>query len=613
MLLKALLQKQNRPFKCPQKKTAATLPLPTKVVPRATYKQEGKQNKNQAATKALNKSHFHHKSHSSSSSSECCSETLDLLGQINETTQADLEIDQEILDILQTQCINYIRHVSYVISKPGYYRLACDLVFNPTADAANAITVDSGVTDVNIDFANYTLSMSASSTKADNNGILIESDCENVVIHDGSIVGFSASSIRGYTGLNTIVVNDMILEGIPGNGGNRMIIETVASGVNFGPIIEDPTAIAPTPGTPVSNNIILTNLEINDFFVNNTDIVDQALWGIALFYCNDIEITGVQVSELTNNGSVVNLNGNTLGFGIDFCTNVLCRFCTGNDITSNSPDNPVAGGVVGDAAGAFYITCQRVQNYDCSYSNNVGTRRGGGLVWVGTSDFIAERCVADSNIVVDQTAAGVQSHFGFEAVGDFDPFDFCRRGVIKDCHVLNMPTAFIANGAIDVVFEDCEALAGNLVANSTILTEGFEAADADGVTFKNCIASGFTVPNPTNRGGIRIVAASTNINILGCKSTKGAIGIFVANGCTHVVADSNEVAFNTEFGIQDTTSPGITPNLYIRNVAFANPTNYSVPHGANASFAVVQLTQNAPYPLYTAPNASPLSNFDLEP
>lgn len=515
----------------------------------------------------------------------------------------------------KTQCVNFITSVPYEISAPGYYRLVCDLVFSPTDDGTNAITVDEDLTDVTIDFAQFALSMDPAATTADNNGILISEGCQNIVIHDGTIEGFSASQIRGYDSLDTIEVKNMILKGIPASiGGSRMVDETVAAGVNFGPIAEDPTAAAPTPGTPISNNIKLTNLEINDFLLDNTDIADQALWGVALFYCNDIEITGVNVSQLTNNGSVVNLNGNTLGFGINFCTNAICRFCTGNDITSKSPNNPVAGGVVGDAGGAFYIACQRVQNYDCSYSNNVGTRRGGGLVWVGTSDYVAQRCVADSNIVVDQTATGVMSHFGFEAVGGFGPFDFCRRGVIKDCHVLNMPTAFIANGAIDAVFEDCTALAGNLVANSTILTEGFEAAAADGVTFKNCIASGFTVPNPTNRGGIRIVSACNNINILGCKSTKGAVGIFVAAGCTNVVADSNEVAFNTEFGIQDTT-PTQTHNLYIRNVAFANPTNYAV-NTANANFAVVQSSQAANFPPYTQtiPNMpSPLSNFDIRP
>ena len=475
--------------------------------------------------------------------------------------------------------------------------------------------IDENLTEVTIDFAQYTLSMDPTATTADNNGILINEGCRNVVINSGTIEGFSASQIRGYDSLDTILVKDMILKGIPGsNGGSRMVNETVAAGVNFGPVTEDPTAPLPTPGTAISNNILLTNLEINDFFVDTTDIDDQALWGVALFSCNNIEITNVHVSELTNNGSVVNLNGNTEGFGVNFSTNVLCRFCTGNDITSNSPDNPDVGGVVGDAVGMIYVACERVQNYDCSYSNNVGTRRGGGLTWVGTSDYVAERCVADSNIVMDPTATGVMSHFGFEAVGDFFVFDVCQRGLIKDCHVLNMPTAFIADGAADVVFEDCTAIAGNLVANSAILTEGFEAVDADGVTFKNCIASGFTVPNPTTRGGIRIVAPANNINILGCKSTRGAIGIYVADGCPNVVADSNEVAFNTEFGIQDKT-PTQTPNLYIRNVAFANSTNYSV-NTANANFAVVQTSQSANFPPYnqTTPNMpSPLSNFDIQP
>lgn len=500
-----------------------------------------------------------------------------------------------------------INKVPYNIKSSGVYTLCRDLVFHPTVDGTNAITIDQGVTDVNIEFAGYTLSMDADSTTADNFGILINAQCENILIHGGTIHGFSASQIRGYDRLNTIEVRNMILKGIPeANGGQRMVNESFTSGVNFGPVVEF-QRFEPDP-TIVSNNIILKNLIINDIFLANLDIADQSAWGVALFACHDVEVDHVYVSNITNNSLTEFNNGGTLAFGFNLCTNCVSRFCTGNDITSFAPD--FEGSVVGDAAGMNYIVCDRTENYDCSYNNCVGTRRSQGLVWVGSNDFVAERCVAAGSFVVDPTAPGVMSRFAFEVVGDFGPFAVCQRGVLRDCQVLNMPTAFIVEGSTDIIFEDCNAIAGNIVEVSTLLTEGFEANGADGVTFKNCIATGFAVPNPTTEGGFRIVAA-TNINIIGCKSTKNSIGILVEDGCTNVVADSNEVAFNTEFGIQDLT-PVQTPNLYTRNVAFANPTNYSV-NTANLNFAVVQTDQSMDFPLYTAPNASPLSNFDLQP
>ncbi len=495
----------------------------------------------------------------------------------------------------------------YTICKSGTYKVCGDLKYSPKHDGSSAITVKEGVTDVVIDFAGYTLKMSSQSTTADNFGILLKANVSNVVIQNGTIKGFSASQIRGYNNLDTIVIRNMVLEGIlQANGGQRMVNEVISSGVNIGPIDETQDFV-PHPEL-VSNNITISNVTVNGFFLNNLNIADQILWGICMFNCNNVNLDHVNVSKLTNNGLIENANGETLAFGFYISTNCISRFCTGNDITSLTPN--FQGLVTGDAAGVNYLLCDRVENYDCSYNNNVGTRRGGGLTWVGTTNFVAERCVADSNIIVDQTAPGRQSHYGIEVVGNIGPFPICQRGVVKNCQVLNMPTAFVAINALDVIFENCNAVAGNLATVSTVLTEGFQASGGDGITFKNCIATGFVVPNPSTQGGFRISSAN-NVNIVGCKSTKNSIGIRVNNGSTNVVADSNELSFNTEYGILDNT-PVQTPNLYIRNVAYSNPVNYQVAT-SNPNFKVVQSNQAAAFPTYTAVNASPLSNFDIQP
>ncbi|MCE5293181.1 MAG: hypothetical protein LLF94_01030, partial [Chlamydiales bacterium] len=278
----------------------------------------------------------------------------------------------------------------FTITESGAYKLCSDIVFTPAANGENAITVDVGVTNVNIDFGNYTLSMNPSSQAADNNGILIQSNCENIVIHGGTITGFSASSIRGYTGLNTIIVNDMILEGIP--SGNRLINETVVSGVNLGAIVQNTASNSPVE-TPPSYNISLNNLIIRGFLLNNLTIAEQCAWGVSLWYCNDILLNHVDVSQITMSGLVQNSLTTAQGFAFQFCTNSISRFCSSKAIVSLSPN--FNGLVVGDAVGSVYLKCARCENYDCSYANNLGTRRSGGLVFVGTNDFVAERCTAD--------------------------------------------------------------------------------------------------------------------------------------------------------------------------------------------------------------------------
>lgn len=516
----------------------------------------------------------------------------------------DLQIDREILSLLETECVNYILEVPYEISAPGYYKLACDLVFDTTEDGVSAITVNEEVTDVTIDFAFHTLRMSDESTANDNNGILLSSGCQNVVIMDGTITGFSASQIRGYDSLSTIEVRNMFLIGTT----SRMINETISSGINLGAVLENPQDSVPQQ-QEISNNILLKDITISSINLENQNIVNQYGWGVALFYCNNIELENVHVSDITHTGLVDNnAAGYVVGFGMNFCSNSISRFCIGRDLSNLSAN--FQGAVVGDAIGGLYTFCNHVANYDCTYSRNLGTRRGGGLTWfAGTADFIAERCVADSNRIVDETAPAAQSHYGFETVGIIAR---TKRGFINDCHVFNQPIAFAALLCDDIIFENCTAIAGNIQANPVFLPAGFRAySTANGVTFKNCVATGFLLPTPSTEGGFRFTSGAQNINVLNCKSTKNGNGIYVANGVTRVVADSNELEYNTVSGLQDAT-PSQTKNLYVRNVAFANGTNYIV-NTANPNFKVVQANQSAGYPLYTAANASPLSNFDLQP
>jgi parallel beta-helix repeat protein len=497
----------------------------------------------------------------------------------------------------------------YTICKSGIYKLCSDLKFKTRQNGTAAITVKEGVTDVVIDFAEYALRMSSRSTTSDNFGILLKSNAKNVVIENGTIEGFSASQIRGYTNLDTIVVRNMILQGISQEkGGQRLVNEVISSGINIGPVVEIQDFV-PHPEL-ASNNVTISNVNISNFYLNNFTIPDQTVWGVTFFYVNNAQLEKVVVTDLTNNGLLQAPGGNaTLAFGFYLSTNLTNRFCVGSDLTSLAPN--FQGDVTGDAAGVNYLVCDGVEITDSVFKNNLGTRRGEGVVWIGTSNFVAQGCVSDNNRVVDPAAVGVQSNYGFESVGaPFGPFPPCKRGVIKNCQVLNQPVGFGTLGTEDVIHEDCEAIAGNLPQISTALVVGFQSSTSNGVTYKNCKATGFFVPVPSTLGGFRI-NASGNVNILNCKATKNSNGIRITASSSRVVADSNELAFNTTTGILDTVV-GQTNNLYIRNVAYSNPVNYQVAT-SNPSFKVVQANQAAAFPLYTAVNASPLSNFDIQP
>lgn len=499
-----------------------------------------------------------------------------------------------------------IDELSYKVRRSGIYKFRKNLTFKPRTNGSSAIEIESGVENVILDLRGHTLSMDSCNNTADNFGILINANCRNILIRNGTIQGFSASQIRGYTNLNQIKVQNVILNGITDSaGGQRLFNETTSSGVNFGPVLEIQD-FQPDPFS-INNEIVLENVQVNDSYLADMNLPDLSLWGICLYNCNNVVLNDVNVNRITNDGLMQQANVETVGFGLYQCTNVISRNCITNDVTSFTPN--YQGLVTGDAVGFIYLNCNRTENYNCTFNNCVGTRRGGGLTWLGSSNFLAENCSADNNYVLDSAAPGVQSHYGFEVIGDFGPFSIPQNGVIKNCEVLNMPTAFISNSGENIVFENCTAIAGNLVDSPNIETAGFECAFSDGVAFLNCTAIGFETSGPTINGGF-LVGISINVTIKECFASKNSIGISVVFGVSNLEADSNELTQNSIFGIYDDT-PVQTPNLYIRNVAYANGTNYSV-NTSNPNFAVVQTNQGSGFPLYNDPNASPLSNYDLQ-
>ena len=459
---------------------------------------------------------------------------------------------------------------SYLISKPGKYKLTCNINWQPTSNNSAAIVVASGITNVEIEFQDFALTQSTNSTMADNFGILIESGASNIEIANGSIEGFSASSIKILPNVNTVYIRGMLLVGATSA---RLVQETAVAGI----------FAAGTAALPRIQNLFFHNV-----FVRNITVPATAAFircsAIICEYTDNIETIKCRGSYLLNQSSGEPTDptvddSNTVIFAYNYCSNTVDRDCTASNNTANSPlDSP--GNLHGDCLAMQFVNTLSPKSFNFIAIRNIGTRRTGGIVWLGgTFDFVAENCLADSNTVLNQTDPSVASHNAFECVGGFAAgFPLPQRGVVRDCVATNQPDCFICFGN-NVVFDNCKAIAGNTLSTPTVGTFGFQVTGVlgggNGVTFKNVLAEGFV---NDSQAGIYVSGGASNINVIQSKSVKNSVGIRVDSGCTNVWVDDNEVAFNTVFGIEDTAVT--TVNLYTRNRAWKNGTNYSgVPPG----------------------------------
>ena len=83
-----------------------------------------------------------------------------------------------------------------------------DLYWKPTGPNQSAITVNPNVRDVIIDFGGYTLRQTDES-QADNVGVLVNQNVENIQIRNGTITNFSVWGVEILGGTQEMILDSL--------------------------------------------------------------------------------------------------------------------------------------------------------------------------------------------------------------------------------------------------------------------------------------------------------------------------------------------------------------------------------------------------------------------
>lgn len=528
----------------------------------------------------------------------------------------------------------------YVIDKPGLYRLCCDVTFSPAANGISAITINAN--DVDLSLAGFTLSQSVASMTADNFGVLIVKNAKNVNIHDGNIVGFSASSIKGQEGLTNINISNMDLQGSAPIGA-RLVTEAGAAGIYLAGTLES-----------INSIVKITNVLVHDFLANSLVIADQSVRGIWLVFTNDVTIADNRVYNMNFTGAATQVFPPVSGvYGYSFLSgsNYSLLRNVAEDFVSNGP-NDSDGLVTSDAIGflstgtLFDAPANNFVTKQNTVSGLRGTRRAIGFeIAIDVHDYVVEDNVAQNNLLFDINALGIQSRYGIEVLGA-PGVGVPSRITMKNNKVLDMHNGISISSASDVLVQFCTVVASD-ITDSTANIFGIRISGNDisrNVTVEDSIIQGFqgaqsTAPDvllPTNGVGISVIALSTTpgdslgINIRKNKVIRCNGGIVLRSGQVNgdTIVDSNEVAFNTIIGIENTASPTptvppLTKDLIIRNLAYNNGvlitpqypqgSQYAINTGNTVNQVLFQTNQASQFPPFAANNASLMSNYDLRP
>lgn len=194
-----------------------------------------------------------HKDSSSSShhhkKKKCCKKILHRVDEINETTQTDLAVDQEILDIVS--CGNPTRIMQdmvgtngLVISESGKAALCESIVFSPLVPGKVAITIDAD--NVVLDLAGFNLSQG--NQVLNTIGIVVNTGHTNVTIigSNGSITNFSRNGIYVQGGNREIQLGEVDTRlYVTDNGG--ITSDVHSSGLEAGIVVGESKQLSANP------------------------------------------------------------------------------------------------------------------------------------------------------------------------------------------------------------------------------------------------------------------------------------------------------------------------------------------------------------------------------
>lgn len=501
----------------------------------------------------------------------------------------------------------------------------CAENFSPSANGVHAITINAN--DVDIDLGSFPLSMDPSSTTYDNYGIVVGNGVQNLRIHDGTIRGFSACGISGNANWDTLIVENLNIEGIPyASGGSRISTTFLTGGI----------CLLCSSSAPCTNfeasNILVKDLSLTNSAPVNAEAIGGYLSYVTNVWIEHTWVTNTKTTHSVNQNTLTNADSIVLAWAFNTVTNILLRdshmdngYCVPYTDGPNVDTDPVNGDVYGFQ---FFEVSGQIEVTDCTVNNNVGNIRSGGFVFgFGTSNFMVERCQASNNTLLSYLNPNIQSHYGFEVVSVpiFSPPEspnnnIASQGTFTDCVVTSMPLGFTSSFlGSSIIFKDCIASGSAAGYSTNIGSIGFEAGGySTNIIFDGCTATNFQgagdtvdVSHAGNGAGFFVGGGTANITIKDCTSTQNNIGIQARPSALGLVARNNDLYFNSLIAIYDERTSQ-TPNLYIGNMAFGNgkigSSQYAVVT-ANPNFIQYQTSQSASFPLI----ARPLTNYDLSP
>lgn len=357
--------------------------------------------------------------------------------QINQTTQNDFAVDQEILAIVtdisdELACSAVIPITpadfmdgqgnlsqTYVISESGKYQLCVDIAFDPQAPDTQAILIEADNVSLNL---NGNILSQVDQSVAGVNGVVVDPGLTNIKIYNGTISGFSNDAILAGdpTLTNQSIINDLKIwditsidnaydaiqvlsatnlfvsevDGLGNASGERVLEIDTCKNVIVNKVTA--TGYTSTIGSIIEINfssvILVQNVDVsnNTKTVTTSNFKKQQFSIVSIYTCQNVEFVRVTMNNNTNTTAVA---ANFTVFGVYSSPNCTIR----SSHINNNTDT--AGGLSTFDDIMYVLSSNNFAATDCQVNNNSCTTTVRELIGI---------YISGSDVV---TLDGVQANF----------------------------------------------------------------------------------------------------------------------------------------------------------------------------------------------------------
>ena len=511
-----------------------------------------------------------------------------------------------------------------VITKPGYYCLAENVVYKPRFDHVPAITIQSH--NVILDLSTHTLSQNPNTfnTFDDTSAIVVESGYNGITIKNGKIRNFSNCGVLVLSDNSSaddhfgIIIEDIVVNecgkittatDLPFNTRSGIGVYGATDCIIQNCITSEITSLIDTEaiGTFFTDNLIIKNCISR---ANSSD-PDQG-------FAEGIEVNFFNNAVIERCMAVKNTGSQAIGILPIFGTSLVVRECQGNE-NSSSPLGNIAfavGIAIYFTDGGIFTNSQGNSNVAQGTSSGVPNFCSG--IQVVSSAIDTSDCTANFNLSTNTIDFSNGAGTGFD-INTVNGSTFTRCTAEGNTNDSPGPTGvsfgFIVDNTSNVLLEDCVAIANNpATGGMSSEVAGFtatihpEGGNFESIIFKNCYSlnhssdfagttvGGFIIgetpptsvvvnPNliildscvaegnvntatPGIGAGVSFEDGTTGSSVVNCLLKGNGVGILVrgANTISNLF-EKNDITANSVYGIQDSTG---NLNSYAKNYAY-NP------------------------------------------